>query len=103
MAAIEMDDTEPLVRAQRLLTRRSLIAFDLDKTVLHQGDESELHTFTTTVCQTLIQLTLQRHNLAAVTGNDLHQLSSRFLISFVEELCRHKQLQLLPVFMSTLN
>ena len=84
-------------RARRLLTRRSLVAFDLDKTVLHQGQQSELHTFTMSVCQTLIQLTMQGHNIAAVTGNDLHQLSSRFLKTLVEELCRHRQLQLLPL------
>lgn len=88
-------DEPPLARAQRLLTRRSLIAFDLDKTVLHQGHQSELHTFTTSVCQTLIQLTVQRYNIAAVTGNDLHQLSGRFFKALVEELCRHRQLQLL--------
>lgn len=88
-------DEPPLARAQRLLTRRSLIAFDLDKTVLHQGHQSELHTFTMSVCQTLIQLTMQQYNIAAVTGNDLHQLSGRFVKALVEELCRHRQLQLL--------
>ena len=88
-------DEPPLARAQRLLTRRSLVAFDLDKTVLHQGHQSELHTFTTSVCQTLIQLTIQRYNIAAVTGNDLHQLSGRFVKALVEELCRQRQLHLL--------
>ena len=88
---------EPRERAQRLLTRRSLIAFDLDKTVLHQGHHSELQTFTMSVCQTLIHLAVQRYNISAVTGNDLHQLSSRFMKTLVEELCRHQQLQLLSV------
>ena len=92
-----MQDNDPLARAQRLLTRRSLVAFDLDKTVLHQGVKNELQTFTITVCQTLIQLTVQQHNIAAVTGNDLHQLSSRFLRTLVDELCRHKQLHLLAL------
>jgi hypothetical protein len=87
----------PRERAQRLLTRRSLIAFDLDKTVLHQGHHSELQTFTMSVCQTLIHLAVQRYNISAVTGNDLHQLSSRFMKTLVEELCRHQQLQLLSV------
>lgn len=82
-------------RAERLLTRRSLIAFDLDKTVLHQGHHSELRTFTMSVCQTLIHLAVQQYNISAVTGNDLHQLSSRFVKALVEELCRYKQLQLL--------
>ena len=93
----EAREDELRERAQRLLTRRSLIAFDLDKTVLHQGHHSELQTFTTSVCQTLIQLAAQRYNISAVTGNDLHQLSSRFMKAFVEELCRHQQLQLLSV------
>eukprot|EP00966_Prymnesium_polylepis_P178930 4142894-Prymnesium_polylepis.1 len=60
-----LDADSPLERAQRLLTRRSLIAFDLDKTVLHQGHKDELHTFTVSICQTLIQLTMQRHNSAS--------------------------------------
>ena len=47
------------------------------------------------VCQTLIQLLMQGFNIAAVTGNDLHQLSARFAKTLVQELCRHKQLQLL--------
>ena len=89
----EAREDEPRERAQRLLTRRSLIAFDLDKTVLHQGHHSELQTFTMSVCQTLIHLAVQRYNISAVTGNDLHQLSSRFLKTLVEELCRHQQLQ----------
>ena len=93
----EAREDELRERAQRLLTRRSLIAFDLDKTVLHQGHQSELQTFTMSVCQTLIQLAAQRYNISAVTGNDLHQLSSRFMRAFVEELCRHQQLQLLSV------
>lgn len=87
----------PVQRAKRLLTRRSLVAFDLDKTVLHQGEKRELQTFTTSVCQTLIQLTLQRHNIAAVTGNDLHQLSCRFVRTLVEELCRQRKLELLSL------
>ena len=86
-------EDKPRERAQRLLTRRSLIAFDLDKTVLHQGHQSELQTFTMSVCQTLIHLAVQRYNISAVTGNDLHQLSSRFMKTLVEELCRHQQLQ----------
>ena len=90
-------EDKPRERAQRLLTRRSLIAFDLDKTVLHQGHQSELQTFTMSVCQTLIHLAVQRYNISAVTGNDLHQLSSRFMKTLVEELCRHQQLQLLSV------
>ena len=93
----EAREDEPRERAQRLLTRRSLIAFDLDKTVLHQGHHSELQTFTMSVCQTLIHLAVQRYNISAVTGNDLHQLSSRFMKTLVEELCRHQQLQLLSV------
>ena len=93
----EAREDELRERAQRLLTRRSLIAFDLDKTVLHQGHHSELQTFTMSVCQTLIQLAAQQYNISAVTGNDLHQLSSRFMRAFVEELCRHRQLQLLSV------
>jgi hypothetical protein len=84
-------------RAQRLLTRRSLIAFDLDKTVLHQGHQREMQTFAVSVCQTLIHLATQRYNISAVTGNDLHQLSSRFMKTLVEELCRHRQLELLSV------
>ena len=96
-SSLMLDAGSPLERAQRLLTRRSLVAFDLDKTVLHQGHKNELHTFCLSVCQTLIQLTIQRHNIAAVTGNDLHQLSSRFVKTLVEELCRHKQLQLLEL------
>ena len=85
-------------RAQRLLTRRALIAFDLDKTVLHQGQLGELETFTSSVCQTLIDLASQGYNISAVTGNDMHQLSCRFAKSLIEELCRHRRLQLLEQF-----
>ena len=74
-----------------------LIAFDLDKTVLHQGHQREMQTFAVSVCQTLIHLATQRYNISAVTGNDLHQLSSRFMKTLVEELCRHRQLELLSV------
>ena len=45
----EAREDELRERAQSLLTRRSLIAFDLDKTVLHQGHHSELQTFTMSV------------------------------------------------------
>ena len=60
-------------------TARSLLAFDVDKTVLHQGDPQELELFRTGIGRTLLELAGLGFKLAAVTGNSLAQLSSRYL------------------------
>lgn len=77
---------------------RSLVAFDVDKTVLHQGKEDELALFRHGICRTLIRAAQHGLLLAAITGNSLQQLASRFLKALVEELCTQGVLELLCNF-----
>lgn len=77
---------------------RSLVAFDVDKTVLHQGDPNELGRFRAGLAKTLVHLARLGFNLAAVTGNSLAQLSTRFALGLVQELCTTKELALISKF-----
>eukprot|EP00929_Paragymnodinium_shiwhaense_P071437 TRINITY_DN36312_c0_g1_i1.p1 TRINITY_DN36312_c0_g1~~TRINITY_DN36312_c0_g1_i1.p1 ORF type:complete len:567 (+),score=99.86 TRINITY_DN36312_c0_g1_i1:65-1765(+) len=77
---------------------RSVVAFDVDKTVLHQGDANELQRFRQGIGPTLVSLARHGLKLAAVTGNDLENLSKRFLKGLVEELCFQQSLELLYHF-----
>ncbi|MBN1584128.1 MAG: hypothetical protein JXA89_25690 [Anaerolineae bacterium] len=89
---------DPIEWAKDRLTRRSLIAFDLDKTVLEQGEQDELQQFTWSICQTLIHLAEQGFHISAVTGNSLSRLSAKFVNALVRELCRYRRLSLLSQF-----
>lgn len=77
---------------------RSVIAFDVDRTVLHQDLAEELNLFREGVGQSLIRLARLGFNLAAITGNSLSQLSCRFLTVLIEELCATREIQLLTSF-----
>lgn len=88
----------PLQWAKEKLTRGSLIAFDLDKTVLEQGNPDEIEIFERSICYTIIHLVDQGYNIAAVTGNSFEQLSKRFTKSLIKELCHYRKLELLDRF-----
>jgi hydroxymethylpyrimidine pyrophosphatase-like HAD family hydrolase len=90
--------TEALEWAKKILTNGSLIAFDLDKTVLEQGSPNEIRMFIWSICHTLIHLADQGYNISAVTGNSLEQLSKRFSKALIKELCRYRRLDLLKRF-----
>lgn len=78
--------------------RRSLIAFDVDGTVLHQGCPDELERFRNGIGITLIRLASHGFRLAAITGNSLAQLSTRFVMVLIQELCARRALELLHEF-----
>lgn len=84
--------------AKEKLTKRGLIAFDLDKTVMEQGDPNEIKMFVWSICHTLIHLADQGYRISAVTGNSLEQLSSRFTKALLSELSRFRKLELLSQF-----
>uniref|UniRef100_A0A7S4QX01 Uncharacterized protein n=1 Tax=Alexandrium monilatum TaxID=311494 RepID=A0A7S4QX01_9DINO len=77
---------------------QSLVAFDVDKTVLHQGEPDEIERFLAGVGQTLANLAELGFNLAAVTGNSLSQLSSRFMQAVVQALCARRKLKCIQQF-----
>jgi len=81
-------------------TTLSLIAFDVDKTVLHQGNPREKEIFTQEggLADALVELARMGFNIAAVTGNSLSQLSARFLDYIIEVLCSKHLLTLVARF-----
>jgi len=77
---------------------RSLVAFDVDKTVLHQGIPDELERFKKGICQVLLKLARLNIHLAAVSGNSVSAISKRLLKALLEELCEQRCLHLLTQF-----
>ena len=74
------------------------MAFDLDKTVLAQGDAEEREHFLDNICGTLIHLAVDGFHIAAVTGNSMEELATRFGAWLVEELARKHKTHLLYRF-----
>ena len=83
--------------ALRLITERCLIAADIDKTVLAQSS-SEREDFLRKVAPLLLESAALGANLAFVTGNSMHELTSRFLRWLIGQLCHTDDLLLLYRF-----
>mmetsp|Transcript_81986 Transcript_81986/g.198721 ORF Transcript_81986/g.198721 Transcript_81986/m.198721 type:complete len:561 (+) Transcript_81986:80-1762(+) len=94
---LSADAPEPKIGKVNAM-ERSLVAFDVDRTVLHQGDPNELQTFRVGVGRTLIRLARLGFKLAAITGNSISALSERFLVALLQELCEQRSLDLLGQF-----
>ncbi|HXM51027.1 MAG TPA: hypothetical protein VN956_24495 [Pyrinomonadaceae bacterium] len=85
-------------QARRLITERCLIAADVDKTVLTQGHERERQQFLDRVAPQLLLAASHGTNLAFLTGNSMHEFSSRFLKWLIDQLCHTDHLELLDRF-----
>lgn len=66
-------------QAKRLITAGSLIAADIDQTLLVKGAERERQHFLESVAPELLRAASLGANLAFLTANSMHELSSRFL------------------------
>ncbi|HEX6186297.1 MAG TPA: hypothetical protein VFZ44_20575 [Pyrinomonadaceae bacterium] len=87
-------------RARRLITQRCLIATDIDKTVLIQGQghSTERKEFLATIAPQMLIAARNGTNIALLTGNSMHELSSRFLKGLIEHLCHTNYIGLLNQF-----
>lgn len=93
-----MRSTDLSPQARRLITERCLIAADVDKTVLAQGHEKERQQFLDKVAPQLLNAASYGTNLAFLTGNSMHEFSSRFLKWLIDQLCHTDHLELLDHF-----
>jgi hydroxymethylpyrimidine pyrophosphatase-like HAD family hydrolase len=86
------------IEARRLITEKCLIAADVDKTVLEQGHNRERQQFLDKVAPQLLLAASYGTNLAFLTGNSIHEFSSRFLRWLIDQLCHTDHLELLDRF-----
>lgn len=87
-------------QARRLITEKCLIATDIDKTVLTQGlgNDEERAEFLIKIAPQLLSAARYGIKLALLTGNSMHELSSRFLKGLIDHLCHTNRLGLLNQF-----
>lgn len=87
-------------QARRLITEKCLIATDIDKTVLIQGlgFDEERAEFLIKIAPQLLSAARYGINLALLTGNSMHELSSRFLRGLIDHLVHTNRLSLLNQF-----
>ena len=83
--------------ARASITEKCLIAFDVDKTILAQNNNEE-EMFLKKVAPELTTVASEGSSLAVVTGNSMHELSSRFLKMLIKQLCHTKDLDLIDNF-----
>jgi hydroxymethylpyrimidine pyrophosphatase-like HAD family hydrolase len=74
-----------------------LIAFDVDKTILAQH-ERERPEFLENLASQLVASASLGADLAFLTGNSMHELTTRFLDALIHQLCLTERLELLPHF-----
>ena len=88
------------LEAKRLITARCLIAADVDKTLIDQsGDrDSERRTFLKKIAPNLTEAARMGTHIAAITGNSMHQLSSRFFRWILRELVNDRDITPLANF-----
>lgn len=84
--------------ARRIITGRCLIAADVDKTILLQGEDKERQVFLAEVAPQLVRAASLGAHLAFLTGNSMHELTSRFLSWLIAQLCFTDDLNLLSRF-----
>ena len=75
------------------LTKHSIIAFDLDKTVLTADPDEEL-TFILEQIGLLKDLAELGYTLVIITGNKMSEVIKRFFVRFVRELCKFSKLNI---------
>jgi hypothetical protein len=86
------------LEARRLITEKCLIAADVDKTVLAQGQTRERQQFLENIAPQLLLAAYRVSNLAFLTGNSMDELRSRFLRWLIDQLCHTDHLELLDRF-----
>jgi len=84
--------------AKRLITERCLIAADIDQTLLVKGADRERQHFLETLAPELLRAAALGVNLAFLTGNSMHELSSRFLSWLIDQLVHTGRIELLERF-----
>jgi len=74
--------------ARKSITERCLIAADVDKTLIDQSgnEDDERKFFQEEIAPGLIKAARMGTHIAAITGNSMHQLSSRFFTWVIDEL-----------------
>lgn len=85
------------VSARRHVTERCLIVADVDKTILAQTT-TERTQFLRQVAPLLLEAAEIGIKLTLVTGNSISQLTNRFLMWLLEQLCHSDDLALLEQF-----
>ena len=75
------------------LTRHSIIAFDLDKTVLTADPDEEL-IFILEQIGLLKDLVELGYTLVIITGNKMAEVINRFFVRFVRELCKFSKINI---------
>lgn len=85
-------------RAQEIVTQRCLIAADVDKTLLEQGQELERESFVQDVAPKLVKAAANGTHLSFLTGNSMNELSTRVLKWLVEHLIHLNRLELISQF-----
>jgi len=84
--------------AQDLIAGRCLVAADIDQTLLFSGAEHERQLFLENLAPELLRAASMGVNLAFLTANSMHELSSRFLRWLVDQLVHTDRLSLLDRF-----
>src|SRR5271166_2240479 len=84
--------------AVRRTGRRCLIAADIDKTIVEQGNPNERSEFLTVVAPKLVVAAQNGMNLAFLTGSSMQELCERFLKWLIQHLCLTSHLRLLGQF-----
>jgi len=88
------------LEAKKFITERCLIAADVDKTLIDQGGDrdSERQTFRKKIAPRLIEAASMGTHIAAITGNSMNQLSSRFFQWILRELVNDRDITPLANF-----
>jgi len=84
--------------AKQLITRPCLLAADIDQTLLVKGADRERQHFLVSLAPQLLQSAALGASLAFLTGNSMHELSSRFLRWLIDQLVHTGRLELLERF-----
>ncbi|MFX0204175.1 MAG: hypothetical protein ACFFCW_49385 [Candidatus Hodarchaeota archaeon] len=89
-----------LREARKFITERCLIAADVDKTLIDQREEREVErrAFRKKIAPNLIEAARMGTHIAAITGNSMQQLSSRFFRWIVGELWNDRDITPLANF-----
>ncbi|MBN2286159.1 MAG: hypothetical protein JXI43_06905 [Tissierellales bacterium] len=78
-----------------IITYKCLIAADVDKTYVEQGNANEREAFLLNLAPQLNKAAILGTSLALITGNSMHELTTKFLKWYIKELCTTKTLNTL--------
>jgi hypothetical protein len=70
---------------ENIITSKCLIAADVDKTYVEQGNANEQEAFLLNMAPQLNKAAILGTNLALITGNSMHELMTKFLRWYCRE------------------